>query len=118
MDFIEKITAFKLESKLTNEECAKRLGMAIEDFDNLKEAEKKLSEEEKNRILDVIKSRQKNKRRRIFLDLFFRFVAMVMSLTVLLLSINEKIDTRTLIVLLSIGIVCSSLTILPKIEKE
>lgn len=118
MDFIEKITAFKLENKLTNEECAKRLGMTIEDFENLKEAEKKLSEEEKNRILEVIKSRQKNKRYRIFLDLFFRFVAMVMSLTVLLLSINEKIDTRTLIVLLSIGLVCSSLTILPKIEKE
>ena len=51
------------------------------------------------------------------MDLIFRFVAMVMALVTLLLCINENVDTKALIVLLSIGLVCSSMTILPKIEK-
>jgi len=40
-----------------------------------------------------------------------------MSLVTLLLSINENVDTKVLVVLLSIGLVCSTMTILPKIEK-
>ena len=60
----------------------------------------------------------KNKKLAIkMLDLIFRFVAMVMALVTLLLCINENIDTKVLVVLLSIGLVCSSMTILPKIEK-
>ena len=51
------------------------------------------------------------------LDLIFRLVAMMMALSVLLLCINGNVETNTLIVLLSIGVVCSSLTILPRIEK-
>jgi hypothetical protein len=51
------------------------------------------------------------------MDLIFRFVAMVMALVTLLLCINENIDTKVLVVLISIGLVCNSMTILPKIDK-
>jgi hypothetical protein len=51
------------------------------------------------------------------MDLIFRFVAMVMALVTLLLCINENVDTKILAILLSIGLVCSSITMLPQIDK-
>lgn len=117
MEFVNKIRNYQIEYKLTDEECAKKLGVDIEIIKNLDSNASKISKEEQTRILNLIASKQKNKKIINILDLVFRFVAMVMALTALLLSIKETVDTRSLIVLLSIGLVCSSMTILPKIEK-
>ena len=80
---------------------------------------KDLSSEEIDRINIAIDQKKDSKNKRIikFLDLIFRFVAMVMSLVTLMLCINENIDVKALVVLLSIGLVCSSMTLLPKIDK-
>lgn len=117
MNFVDKVISFKVENKLTDEDCARKLCVDINFIKNIELESKKLTEEEKQRILKIIDSKQKNKRNIKILDLVFRFLAMVMVLTVLMLSINENIDTRALIILLSIGLFCTSVTMLPKIEK-
>ena len=78
-----------------------------------------LTPEEIDRINIAIDQKKDSKNKRIikFLDLIFRFVAMVMALVTLMLCINENIDVKALVVLLSIGLVCSSMTLLPKIDK-
>jgi hypothetical protein len=50
-------------------------------------------------------------------ELILRFGACIMALVTLLLCINGNVKTETLIALLSIGLVCSSIISLPKIEK-
>lgn len=117
MDFIDKVQTFKEENNLSDSDCANKLGVEEDFIKNLKTKGKSLDKAEKERILAIIDSKQKNKRISRIMDLVFRFVAMVMALTALLLCINENVDTRSLIVLLSIGLVCSSMTILPKIDK-
>lgn len=117
MDFENKVKNYQISNKLTDAECAKKLGIDEEKFKNIGSKNSVFSEEEKSRILSIIESKQKSKKMITILDLIFRFVAMVMALTALLLSIKETVDTRSLIVLLSIGLVCSSMTLLPKIEK-
>lgn len=117
MDFINKVQTFKEENKYTDDECARKLNIDVEIIKNLSKEAKNLAESEKIRILAYIDSKQKNKKISKIMDLVFRFVAMVMALTALLLCINETVDTRSLIVLLAIGLVCSSMTILPKIDK-
>lgn len=117
MDFIKKVKTFKEENNLTDDDCARKLGVDIKIIKNLTTEAKTLEKAEKERIIALIDGKQKNKKISKILDLVFRFVAMVMALTVLLLCINENVDTRSLIVLLAIGLVCSSMTILPKIDK-
>ena len=119
-DISKKILEYKEKNKLSSEDCAKNLGLNVEDIEKL-ENEKKLSlsSSEQKRIIDIIDNKQVSKSKKIIrvLDLIFRFVAMVMALVTLILCINENVDTKVLVVLLSIGLVCSSMTILPKIEK-
>lgn len=117
MDFINKVQTFKEDNNLTDSDCASKLGVDVEIIKNLKTEAKNLDSSEKQRILKIIESKQRNKKMSRVLDLIFRFVAMVMALTTLLLCINETVDTRSLILLLAIGLVCSSMTVLPKIDK-
>lgn len=76
-----------------------------------------MKDNNENNETNIVEKKEKGKKLTKIMDLVFRFVAMVMALVTLLLCINEDIDTKALIVLLSIGLVCSSMTILPKIEK-
>ena len=76
-----------------------------------------MKDNNENNEINVVEKKGKGKKLTKIMDLVFRFVAMVMALVTLLLCINENIDAKALIVLLSIGLVCSSMTILPKIEK-
>ena len=121
MDELQKeIIEYKNKNKLSVEECANNLGLSIDDIKKIEDGESvQLSETEYAQILDTIKKNNISKGKRVIkiLDLIFRFVAMVMALVTLLLCINENVDTKVLIVLLSIGLVCSSMTILPKIDK-
>ena len=113
----EKIIEFKNINKLNDNDCANKLGISIETLLKIESGEN-INKEEENRILKIINNEKPSGKRIIkILDLIFRFVAMVMALVTLLLCINENVDTKVLVVLLSIGLVCSSMTILPKIEK-
>lgn len=120
-EFKKKILEFQKNNNLSNEECSKMLGVSLDLINKINNDEQisELSREEKKRILTIIENKKSNSGKKIvkILDLLFRFVAMVMALVTLLLCINENVETKTLVVLLSIGLVCSSMTILPKIEK-
>ncbi len=120
-EFKKKILEFQKNNNLSNEECSKMLGVSLDLMNKINNDDQinELSREEKKRILTIIENKKSNSGKKIvkILDLLFRFVAMVMALVTLLLCINENVETKTLVVLLSIGLVCSSMTILPKIEK-
>jgi len=119
MKFRYKILKYRESNKLSREEVAKKLNMSCEDFEALENGAKEISKEEQDSILDTLglKFRFTSKRVIRIMDLIFRCVPMIMALVTMLLCINENIRPQTLIVLLSIGFVCSSLTMLPKIEK-
>lgn len=115
----KKIKKYKDSNKYDNAQCAKNLGLDVDIVEKIFTDEIELDQEEIDRIGSIVDKSTLSIGKRIVksLDLIFRLVAMIMALVTLLLLINENIDTRTLIVLLSIGLVCSSMTILPKIEK-
>ena len=116
----KEILEYKKNNNLTSEQCASKLDLTIEQLEKIDNNEEiELDEKEISRIQKIIDKSKISVGKRIigFMDLIFRFVPMVMSLVVLLLCINENVDTKNLIVLLSIGLVCSAMTMLPKIEK-
>ena len=118
-NLIKEIKAYKENNSLQNEECAKLFQISPQDLVEIESGNVKLDESEIKRLHCLMQEKAKNTGRRVrkILDLFFRFGASIMALVVLLLCINGYAETNTLIALLSIGVVCSSLTILPKIEK-
>lgn len=122
MELRKKVLKYKSDNNLTDEQCAKKLKITLTMLQKIENNDEKLeiSNEEAERLLSLIEAtspKSKGKKFIKVLDLIFRFVAMVMALTTLLLCINENVSTKTLVVLLSIGLVCSTMTILPKIEK-
>ena len=122
MELSKKVLKYKSDNNLTDEQCAKNLKISLTILKKIENSAENLeiSSEEMERLLGIIEpksTKSKGKKLIKVLDLVFRFVAMVMALTTLLLCINENVSTKTLVVLLSIGLVCSTMTILPKIEK-
>ena len=122
MELSKKVLKYKNDNNLTDEQCAKKLKLSLTMLQKIENNDEtlKISNDEAERILSLVEpktSKSKGKKFIKILDLIFRFVAMVMALTTLLLCINENVSTKTLVVLLSIGFVCSTMTILPKIEK-
>lgn len=114
-----KIKTFQERNNLTDDECAKQLKITTDELKDIYSGNN-LDAEKTSEIITIIKAKSEVKNKKLaikMLDLIFRFVAMVMALVTLILCINENVDTKVLIVLLSIGLVCSSMTILPKIEK-
>lgn len=114
------ILEYKTKNNLTDEACAEYLGISLDELQKIINGEDvELNKKEESRIAKIIEKTKLSTGKRIvkIMDLIFRFVAMVMSLVTLLLSINENVDTKVLVILLSIGLVCSTMTILPKIEK-
>ena len=117
-EIAEKILKYKDEKGYDSGKCAKKLGLDIEVINKIGNAEEvEFTSEEITRINDTINGKAKSKKIIKSLDLIFRLAAMIMALVTLMLCINENVDSKVLIVLLSIGLVCSSMTILPKIEK-
>ena len=115
----KKIIKFRDSNKYNNEKCSNLFDIELTKLNKFLADEIEFEQEECDRINEIIDKSTLSVGKRIvkYLDLIFRLVAMVMALVTLLLLINENVETRTLIVLLSIGLVCSSMTILPKIEK-
>lgn len=117
----EKIKTYMEKNNFSALKCAKNLGISDATLEKIlnNSPDLELTPEEIDRINIAIDQKKDSKNKRIvkFLDLIFRFVAMVMALVTLMLCINENIDVKALVVLLSIGLVCSSMTLLPKIDK-
>ncbi len=114
-DFIKEILDYKEKNKLSSEECAEKLGITLEQMQEIEDNKTSLDSKVQEEILSKIKS-EKNPNK--VLDLIFKFGAVIMALVALLLSINENISPNTLIILLSIGLLCSSIQHLPKIDKD
>jgi len=116
---IEEIKNYKEINSLNDIDCAKKLDISVENLKLIISNEIQLEDSEIDRILNIIKEKKKFTGRKVIriLDLLFRCGAAVMALVVLLLCINGYNETHTLIALLSISVVSSSMTLLPKIEK-
>ncbi len=117
----EKVKSYMEKNNFSSSKCAKNLGISSATLEKIlnNSQDLELTSEEVDRINLAIDQKKESKNKRIikFMDLIFRFVAMVMALVTLILCINENIDVKALVILLSIGLVCSSMTLLPKIEK-
>ena len=116
--FEETIKQYREKNSLSISECAERLDISEDLLNDIENSKSNLSEMEQKQILEKINQKNKTSKRIIgLLDFIFRFGSTVMALVVLLLCINGYNEANTLIALLSVGVVCSSLTMLPKIEK-
>lgn len=112
------IQNYKNKKSLSDEECAKELGLDVKTLKGIENDQAELSQQEIDRLQGIMEGKKKTSRKIVkILDLFFRFGTTIMALVVLLLCINGYEATNTLIALLSLGLVCSSMTTLPKIEK-
>lgn len=118
-EFGEKIKKYREDNNISLQECAEKLEITEENLIEIESGTIEITKAEKKRITSVLGLKEgfNGKKAVKFLDLFFRFGSAVMALVTLLLCINGNVEEKILIVLLSIGVVCSSLTILPKIEK-
>ena len=114
----EKIKIYKEKNLLTDEKCAENLSISLETLIDIQNNAIQLDKDEQERILAIVNIKPKTGRRIVkILDLLFRLISTIMPLVVILLCVNHYQDMRVMIVLLAIGFTCSSMTILPKIEK-
>lgn len=115
---IKEILEYKENNSFSQEECAKNLNVTVAKLKKILDGTTKLTSDEITRIHEIVKPKhKKGKKIAKILDLMFKLGATIMSLVVLLLCINGYTDVQTLIALLSIGVVCSSVSILPRIDK-
>ena len=120
MEEIKKnLIIYKNKNKATDEDCAKLLGVSIKQVVAIEKSTLELEETEQKRILAILQSKNKSTGKKIVkvLDLFFRFVSMIMPLVTLLLCINGYSNNKVLITLVSIGAIATSMIILPRNEK-
>lgn len=116
-DLKKELIEFRKKNGLDTKGCAEFLRISEKELKGIEAGTATLSGDEQTRIREKIRPRVKGKRGVRMLDLIFRFGATIMALTVLLLCINGYTESQTLIALLSIGVMCSAFTMLPKIEK-
>ena len=118
MTIEEEIKEYMLKNNLNASNCAEKLGLSVEQVESMETKSLELTEESVSKIREIISQKQSTGRKIVkTLDLIFRFGACIMALAALLLCINGTADYKILTVLLSIGLVCSSITGLPKIDK-
>lgn len=113
----QEIINYRKKNNLSIKDCSKKLEISEDELILIEENKKDLTEEESKRILSIISDAKPKLSIRRLLDLIFRLGSAVMALVVMLLCINGFEDTNILVALLSVGVVCSSITILPKIDK-
>ncbi len=115
-DFEKQVLEYQKDNNLDGAALAEKLGISLDELKEIEEGKSSLNDARKDKILDII-TKKASKRSIKALDLIFRLGAVIMSLVVLLLSINDNIEPNTLIILLSIGVFCSAINSLPKIDK-
>ncbi len=115
-DFIKTVLEYKEKNKLSSEECAEKLGITLEQMKEIEEGKTTIAEKQQEEIINKIDSNWKSVTK--VLDLIFKFGATIMAIVTLLLSVNDNIKPNTLIILLSLGLLFSSIQHLPKIDKD
>lgn len=115
-DIRKQLVLYKEKTKASNVECASLLNLSVEQIDCIERNEIVLDDAEQKRVLAILQTKTKSLSKRIvkILDLFLRFVSMIMSVVTLLLCINGYNNLETLITLLSIGFVSTSIIMLPR----
>lgn len=114
----KELIAYREKNGLDTKSCADLLHITVKKLESIEDGSATLSGDEMTKLREKIRPKEKRGKRGVrILDLIFRFGATIMALTVLLLCINGYTETQTLIALLSIGVICSAVTMLPKIEK-
>lgn len=114
----KELIDYREKNKLDTKACADFLHITEKELKAIEDGSLVLPGDEVTKLREKIRPKTKGSRRGVrILDLVFRFGATIMALTVLLLCINGYAETQTLIALLSIGVMCSAFTMLPKIEK-
>lgn len=110
---------YKSKTKANNEDCAKLLGLTIEQINDIEKCSLILDEQEQNRLISILQSKTKSHGKKIIkiLELIFKFIAMIMPLVVLLLCINGYDNNKILIIILAIGAITTSILSLPRNEK-
>lgn len=116
-DLKKELQQYMERNTCTLEDCAKKLNLDISILQGVIDGTAKLTSDEITKISESMRVKKGGKRLVKILDLLFRFGATIMGLVVLLLCINGYSELHTLIALLSIGVVCSAFTMLPKIDK-
>ncbi|MBE5758153.1 MAG: helix-turn-helix transcriptional regulator [Clostridiales bacterium] len=115
----DKIKDFLESNKLTIEKFSEGVQLDVAVIQKIINDTYKPSEEELSKINNFISSYKSSFSRRSIkaLELVFKFGACLMAIVTLLLCIMGNVKPETLIALLSIGLVCSTITSLPKIDK-
>jgi transcriptional regulator with XRE-family HTH domain len=120
-DLRKAIIEYKEKNKVSDKELAEKLSLTTTKLKSIEEGKTNLSKEEIDALINILNQKTSNntssKKAVRILDLIFRFMATIMSLVVVILSIYNFSNTKTLIALLAIGVACLSITTLPKIEK-
>ena len=118
-ELIEKIKTYKDKYLLTDEKCAESLDVTVDILQKIEKNTVKLEKTEIERLNTILDAKLKSKAKKAvkILDLIFRLVSTIMPLVVMLLCINGYSHVEDMVLLLAIGVACSSITILPRIEK-
>ena len=115
----EKIKDFLDNNKLTVEKLSEETQIDVATIENILANKHTPTDSELAEINKFISNYKSSLSKRSIkaLELFFKFGACLMSIVTLLLCIKGNVKAETLIALLSVGLVCTTITSLPKIDK-
>jgi len=113
------LLVYKEKNNANNYDCAKLLKLSVEQIDQIEAGTLSLDETQLKKYLEILQYKLKPKSKKVLkiLELFFRFIAMIMPLVCLLLCISNYTNYKILIVLLSIGVIATSTIMLPRNDK-
>ncbi len=118
-NFGEYIKNYRITNKIEKEEYASKLELSIADYEKIENNETIISKDEQKIICEKLDIKKKFNSKRLIkiLDLIFRLGANVMAVATLLLCINGIGTQETMIAMLSVGLILTTFTILPKVDK-
>ena len=118
-NFGEFLKNYRETNKFKIDDYAKTLEMSTDEYAKIENGEVQVSKyEEKDICVKLgIKKSFNGKRLIKILDLIFRLGSTVMAIATLLLCINGIGTQETLIAMLSVGLILTTFTLLPKVEK-
>lgn len=115
----DNIKQYLTKNKITLDDFAKDVKIDKEKLDKLLLGEYSPSEEEITIINKQLSTEKLSKGKKIVkaIELILKFGACIMALVTLLLCIMGNVEVEILIALLSVGVVCETIPLLPKIDK-
>lgn len=116
-ELIKIIEKVKLKKNLTDTDIAQILNISEDKVVEILSGKVVIDDGEVDGYIDLLKQQLKCRKFTKVLDLIFRFSSTVLALVVLLLAINGYSNTSAMIALLAVGLACTTITNLPKIDK-